>query len=51
MTTAGWIIMLVSVGSVTLLCLWTLSKVLRGHKADHDLGHVEPVHTDQVDER
>ena len=51
MTTAGWIIMLASVGSVTLLCAWTLAKVLRGHKPDHDLAHVEPIDVDKTAER
>lgn len=51
MTPAGWITLIISVGSVTLLCAWTLTKVLRGHKPDHTLGHVEPVHHDQVDDR
>jgi hypothetical protein len=51
MTTAGWITMIVSVGSVTLLCVWTMSRVLRGHKPDHDLGHIEPVHEDETEQR
>ena len=51
MTTAGWITLFLSVGSVTLLCFWTMARVLRGHKPDHELGHVEPVHKDQVNER
>ncbi len=33
MTTAGWIIMLLSVGGVTLLFIWCLAKVLVGPKA------------------
>lgn len=33
MTTAGWILMLVSVGAVTALFLWCLARVLWGPKA------------------
>jgi hypothetical protein len=51
MTTAGWITMIISVGSVTLLCFWTMARVLRGHKADRDLGHIEPVNEDETDRR
>jgi len=51
MTTAGWITLIVSVGSVTALCVWTMSRVLRGHKAARDLGHIEPVQEEQADER
>jgi len=43
MTTAGWITMIVSVGSVTLLSIWTMTRVLRTHQPDHDLAHVEPI--------
>jgi hypothetical protein len=51
MTTAGWITMIVSVGSVTLLCFWTMARVLRSHKSDRDLGHVEPVNEDEAERR
>lgn len=51
MTTAGWITMIVSVGSVTALCVWTMSRVLRKHTPDHDLAHVEPIEEDQTAER
>ncbi len=51
MTTGGWITMIISVGFVTVLFIYCVWRVLIGHKPDHDLGHIEPVHTDQVDER
>jgi ABC-type nickel/cobalt efflux system permease component RcnA len=51
MTTAGWITMIVSVGSVTLLCIWTMTRVLRTHQPDHDLAHVEPIDKDHTAER
>lgn len=51
MTTGGWITMLISVGFVTGLFAYCIWRVLTGHKPDHDLGRIEPVHTDQVDER
>lgn len=51
MTTAGWITMFLSVGFVTGLfgyCVW---RVLRGKRPEAELGHIEPVHEDQVDDR
>lgn len=53
MTTAGWITLIVSVGSVTLLAGWCLYRVLRGPgaKHEHELGHVEPVDRTHSDER
>jgi len=35
------------IGILACWAAWTLSQVLRGHA----LGHAEPVHTDQVDDR
>jgi len=51
MTTGGWIVMLLSVGFVTVLFIYCVTRVLFGRHPDHELGHVEPVHRDQVDER
>ena len=51
MTTGGWITMILSVGSVTALFAWCCYKVLTGKPQDHELGHIEPVHRDQIDER
>jgi hypothetical protein len=51
MTTGGWISLLLSVGFVTGLFVWCIWKVLTSKKPDQELGHVEPVHEDQVDER
>jgi ABC-type nickel/cobalt efflux system permease component RcnA len=51
MTTAGWITMLVSVGGVTLFFLWCVWRVLRGHRPDHGLAHLEPVKREETDQR
>ena len=53
MTTGGWINMLLSVGFVTVLFAWCISRVLRGPGArhEHELGHVEPIEKDKADER
>ena len=51
MTTGGWISLILSVGSVTGLLLWCVVRVLTSKEPDRDLGHVEPVHDDQLDER
>ena len=51
MTTGGWLTMIFSVGFVTVLFAYCVWRVLSCHKPDHDLGHIEPVHDDQVDER
>lgn len=51
MTTGGLITMILSVGFVTVLfvsCVW---RVLFGKRPDHQLGHIEPVHSDEVDKR
>ncbi len=43
MTSGGWINLLLSVGFVTTLFIFCMSRVLRGSKADADhLAHVEP---------
>jgi hypothetical protein len=51
MTTAGWITMLASVGGVTLFLGWCIRRVLRGHRPDHGLAHLEPVKREETDER
>ena len=51
MTTGGWITMILSVGFVTALFLVCVAKVLFGKRPDHQLGHIEPVHRDEIDAR
>jgi hypothetical protein len=51
MTIGGWITMIISVGFVTGLFSYCIWRVLCCHKPDHTLGHIEPVHDDQVEER
>ncbi len=53
MTTGGWINMVLSVGFVTVLFIYCVSRVLFGKRPDpdHQLGHIEPVHEEEVDER
>lgn len=51
MTTGGWINMVLSVGFVTALFVYCVWRVLFGKHPDHELGHIEPVHEDQTDER
>lgn len=51
MTTGGWIIMLVSVGGVTVFFVWCVWRVLRQHRPDHGLAHLEPVREDETDRR
>ncbi len=48
MTTGGWINMLLSVGFVTVLFVFCVAKVLFGKRPEHELGHVEPIHRDQI---
>jgi len=53
MTVGGWINLLVSVGFVTVLFLWCIVRVLvaKPPAPDHQLAHVEPIESDQADER
>lgn len=52
MTTGGWVTMILSVGFVTCLFVFCILRVLFGKPSgDHQLGHIEPVHEDEVDER
>lgn len=53
MTTGGWITMILSVGFVTTLFLFCIIRVLRGPQANrkHQLGHVEPIDEDEIDQR
>jgi hypothetical protein len=52
MTTGGWINLILSVGFVTVLFLWSLIRVLREPaKGDKHLAHIEPIDEDQTDQR
>ena len=51
MTAGGWISLILSVGFVTGLLVWCIWKVLTSRRPGQDLGHIEPVHDDQLDER
>ena len=53
MTTGGWITMILSVGFVTTLFLFCVIRVLRGPATNrkHELGHVEPIDEDEIDQR
>ncbi len=51
MTTGGWISLILSVGFVTGLFVWCICKVLTSKQPGQELGHIEPVHEDQTDER
>ena len=51
MTLGGWITLILSVGSVTGLLGWCIYKVLTTPTGRRELGHIEPVHDDQLDER
>jgi len=51
MTIGGWITMILSVGFVTTLFIWSVSRVLTGVRRDHTLAHIEPLNDDEVAER
>lgn len=51
MTTGGWINMALSVGFVTVLFVYCVARVLFGKRPEHELGHIEPVHEDQTEQR
>lgn len=51
MTTGGWITLVLSVGGVTGFFVWCVWLVLRRHRPDHTLAHLEPVHEDETDRR
>lgn len=51
MTTAGWINLVLSVGSVTVLFVWCVYRVLTAPKPDGQLAHVEPVEDKDADQR
>jgi hypothetical protein len=50
MTTGGWITLFLSVGFVTGLFVYCVFRVLFGQHPKHELGHIEPLHEDQVDD-
>jgi ABC-type nickel/cobalt efflux system permease component RcnA len=51
MTTAGWVTMIASVGGVTFFFVWCIWRVVRGHKPDHGLAHIEPVKREETEQR
>ncbi len=52
MTTGGWINLIISVGFVTALFVWSLIRVLRAPaSSDKHLAHIEPIEEDKTDER
>ena len=53
MTNGGWITMILSVGFVTTLFLFCIIWVLRGpgRNTEHELGHIEPIVKDKINER
>jgi hypothetical protein len=53
MTTGGWINMLLSVGFVTCLFVYCVTRVLRGPgaKKEHELAHVEPLDEEETKTR
>jgi len=53
MTLGGWINMLLSVGFVTVLFIYCVTRVLRGpgSRAEHELAHVEPLDEDETETR
>ncbi|MBK9990893.1 MAG: hypothetical protein IPP19_09220 [Verrucomicrobia bacterium] len=52
MTTGGWINLILSVGFVTVLFVWSLIRVLREPpESDKHLAHVEPIEEDQTEQR
>lgn len=53
MTTGGWINMFLSVGFVTCLFVYCITRVLRGPgaKHEHELAHVEPLDEEESAKR
>lgn len=53
MTTGGWINMALSVGFVTVLFVYCITRVLKGPgaKREHELARVEPVEKSETDDR
>jgi len=49
MTTAGWIIMLSSVGAVTLLFVWCLCRVLTHKPSSEKLHGIDDIPTEDVE--
>jgi hypothetical protein len=51
MTLGGWINLILSVGFVTVLFLWSLLRVLReAPRDDQHLAHIEPIEESQDDQ-
>ncbi len=51
MTLAGLIFMLLSVGSVTVLLIWCVVRVLRGGRSEDHMAHIEPIETEDLPRR
>ena len=51
MTTGGWINLILSVGTVTILFAWCIYRVLTAPKTGGTLAHVEPVDESHTDVR
>ncbi len=51
LTPAGLAIMIGSVGTVALVFVWCLARVLRSRRAPEELAKVEPVGEAQIDQR
>jgi len=51
MTPGGWITLILSVGGVTFFFAWCIWRVVRQHRPDRGLAHIEPVHEDETDRR
>jgi hypothetical protein len=51
MTPGGWINLILSVGTVTVLFVWCIWRVIRSPKTGGTLAHVEPVDESHTDDR
>jgi hypothetical protein len=49
MTLGGWINLTLSVGTVTLLFVWCIYRVVCAPKTDGSLAHVEPIDESHAD--
>jgi hypothetical protein len=51
MTAGGWINLVLAIGTVTLVLGWCIWRVLSRSRADHELGHVEPIEEKDIEQR
>lgn len=51
MTLAGFLFMLISVGTVTTVLVWCLVRVLRGGRSEDHMAHLEPIETKDLPRR